>query len=104
MPEVLLLAKRLNLLRTRLDEAWEDATKKQREKLQPQFDELDRQVMMLISVAIKDSGKEYDIAVEALGKANTALRTALDSEEKFIKAINAIADALDLVGKVVALA
>jgi ABC-type sulfate transport system substrate-binding protein len=103
--EVLLLAKRLDLLRSRLDDAW-DATddRAKRRKLQEQYDDLDRQLMRLISIQVKSNGQAYDAAVEALGKANAALKRALDEEEQFVKAIQAASEALDLVGKVVAIA
>ena len=103
--QVLLLAKRLDLLRSRLDDAW-DATddRAKHRQLQDQYDDLDRQQMRLISIVVKSNGQEYDAAVDALGKANTALKRALDDEEQFVKAIQAASEALDLVGKVVAVA
>jgi hypothetical protein len=103
--EITLLAKRLDLLRSRLDELWDSTTDADaRKDLQQQYDDLDKAVMRLISVAVKDNGKEYDAAVAALGKANTTLKAALDDEEQFVKAIESVAQALDLVTKVIAIA
>jgi len=101
-----MLASRLILLRTRLDEIWESAkgesadSKERRKQLLVQYRALDRQTMRLISMNVKASGQEYDAATEALGKANKALNTALDGEKAFIDAINLVAEALDLVAKV----
>jgi hypothetical protein len=101
--EILLLAKRLGLLRSKLDELYERSkTSSKRKKLQERYDELDRQQMRLISIVVKDNGNEYDAATAALGKANTALKSVIDGEAEFIKGIDAAAEALDLVSKVIA--
>ena len=103
--EILLLAKRLDLLRSRLDELWDATTDTDKRKsLQEQYDELDKAVMRLISAVVKDNGKEYDAAVAALGKANTTLGAALDDEEQFVEAIETVSQALDLVSKLTAIA
>ena len=102
--EVLELAIGLKEMRKELDKHWDaTAAGKDRDLLQEQYDELDRQTMRLISGVVKAKGVKYDKAVTALTEANKKLEGALEDEKKFIAAVNKAAGALKLVGQVTAM-
>ena len=95
------IAKELNRARQRLDELWlSTKSKKKRAEIDSQMDAIDKEVMRLISIQIKDKGAAYDAAVSSLRSANRVLKKALDDIENFVKAMEAVAKAIAFVVKV----
>jgi uncharacterized protein YukE len=106
MANTLLIAKRIQLSKQRLDAllAHESITRAQAKELLKQRAALDREIMRLISVNIQTAGEEYDAATEALAKANTALADAIDDIDQIGEAINKVTAAVKWVSKVLEMA
>jgi len=106
MPQdTLLLAKRITDAKDLLDEAYGKAkTAKKRESIRKERVRLKKELQRLISIRIQAQGREYDDATDALGRANTKLRKAIEDQAQLAEAIEAIAHALDLVALVVPVA
>ncbi len=102
MPEdTLLLAKRITDAKDLLDEAYGKAkTEERRKRIRKERVRLKKELQRLISIRIQAQGQEYDAATDALAKANAKLRKAIEDQAELVAAIEAIANALDLVAMV----
>lgn len=98
MPQVLLIARRIELAKTRIDnlfQATDDPVEKG--KLGRQRLRLDKEYRKLVGYALDQNSEAYLAATEALGRANRELSGAIADLERVANAVESISSAVSFI-------